>query len=79
MEATQGDSGTGSSSGSRVGQLDKQMWECILSDITLSTLEQTHVIFGMIKECIMEVFEERLVSFFFEMVASVGAPTLTFR
>ena len=49
MMATQGGSGSGSGSVSRVEQLDEQMCEFILSDITCNILEQTLVNFGMVQ------------------------------
>ena len=59
-------------------QLDDQMHEFISSKITRSILEQNHVIYGTIKEGILEVLEEHLDSFHFDMVAMMGACTLTF-
>ena len=54
------------------------MWEFISSEITCSMLEQAPVIFGTIKEGIMEVLEGHLGSFRYEMVAMMGARTFTF-
>ena len=59
-------------------ELDDQMWEFISSEITRSILKQNPVIFGTVKEGIMEVLEERLGSFRSGMVAMMGARTLTF-
>ena len=61
--------GEDSGSGFGVGQLDDQTQEFISSEITRNILEQAHVIFGMIKEDIMEVLDEHLDSFHSEMVA----------
>ena len=79
MVATRGGSGSSSSLGFGSRQLDQQMREFISSMINRNILEHTPVIFGTIKEGIMEVLEERLGSIHFEMVALVGARTLTFR
>lgn len=49
--------GEGSCSGFGAGQLDDQMREFISSEITRNTLEQTLVIFGMVKEGIMEILD----------------------
>ena len=42
-------------------------------------LEQTHVIFGTVKEGILEIIDERLSAFRAEIVALVGTRSLTFR
>ena len=68
----------GSSSGYGVGPFDDHMQEFFLLEITRSILEQTPVIFGTIKEGIMEVLDERLGAFHTEMVAMVDARSLTF-
>ena len=68
--------GDGSGLGSRVGHMDDQMREFISSEITRNILEKTYVIFGTIKEGIMEILDEHLGAFRSEMV---GACTLTFR
>ena len=45
------------------------MWEVILSEITCDILEQTHVIFGTVKEEIMEIPDEHLGAFHTEIMA----------
>ena len=52
--------GDGSGSGSRAWIMDYQMREFISFEITCNILEQTHKIFGAIKEGIMEILDERL-------------------
>ena len=47
--------GEGPGSGSGAGQLDDQTQEFISFEITHNILEQTHVIFGTVKEGIMEI------------------------
>ena len=42
-------------------------------------LEQNPVIFGTFKEVILEILDERLSAFRFEMVGLVGTHSLTFR
>lgn len=73
MMFTRGGSGPseGSGSGFGVGLLGDQMQEFISSEITYIILEQTHVIFAMIKECIIEILDERLGAFHIEMVFMV--------
>ena len=75
------DAGGGSGSGSdpEVGQMDEQTREFLSSEITRIILEQTPVIFGSIKEGILEMMDERLSTFRTEMAAMMGSRTLTFR
>ena len=49
--------GEGSSSGFGVGQLDEQKREFILSEVMHNMLDKTLVIFGMIKESILELLD----------------------
>ena len=71
--------GEGSGSGSGTGQLDDKNREFISSDITHCILEQTPVIFGLVKEGILEILDERLSSFHSEVMALVGSYCLTFK
>ena len=52
--------GGGSGSSSSTKPIEERMQEFILSKIARSILEQTLVIFGTIKEGIMELLDERL-------------------
>ena len=54
------------------------MRELTSYEITSNILEQTPVIFVMIKEGVMEVLEECFGNFHSEMVALMEARTLTF-
>ena len=60
-----GGSGTeeGSNSDSGVEQLEERMREFISTEITRNILDQTPVIFGMVKEGILEILDERLGAF----------------
>ena len=58
--------------------MDDQMWEFISSEITYNILEQTSMIFGTIKEGILEILDERLSAFWYEMVELMVARRLTF-
>ena len=49
-----------------------------MSDITRGILEQTHIIFGSVKEVIMENMYELLGTFYTEIMAIVGDHTLSF-
>ena len=71
--------GGGSGSGPEVGQLDEQTREFLSSEITRTILEKTPVIFGSIKEGILDLMEERLSTFRAEVAAMMGSRTLTFR
>ena len=55
------------------------MREFISSEITFNIIDQTPVIFGRVKEGILEILDERLGTFRTEMAAMVGARTMTFR
>ena len=71
--------GEGSGSGSGAEQLEERMRELISAEVTRSILDQTPVIFGMLKEGILEILDERLGAFRTEMMALMGTRTLTFR
>ena len=71
--------GEGSGSGSGAEQLDEQTREFFTSEVTRIILEQTPVIFGSIKEGILELMEEKLGTFRAEVAAMMGSRTLTFR
>ena len=71
--------GEGSGLGSGTEQLDDQKREFISSEITCCILDQTPVIFGTVKEDILNILDERLSSFCSEMVALVGVCSLTFK
>ena len=66
-------------SGSGAEQLDDQTQKFISSEITYIILERTPMIFSMVKEGIMELLDECLSSFHSNMVALIGARSLTFR
>ena len=67
-----------SGSGSGTGVMDDRMREFISSEVTHNIIEQTPVIFGTIKEGIMELLDERLGAFHVEIRAMVGARSLNF-
>ena len=48
--------GEGSGSGSGAEQLEERMRELISAEVTRSILDQTPVIFGMLKEGILEIW-----------------------
>ena len=50
----------GLGSGVNIEPIDEWMWEFILSKIARGILEQTHVIFGTIKEGIMKIIKKCL-------------------
>ena len=54
------------------------MREFISTEIICSILDQTPVIFGAVKEGILEILDERLGAFRAEIVAMMGVRTLTF-
>ena len=56
--------GEGSGSGSGAKQLDEQTREFISSEITRNILDHTLVIFGLVKEGILEILNERLHAFY---------------
>ena len=69
----------GSGSGSGAEHLDEQTREFISSEVMCSILEQTHVIFGSVKEGILELLVEKLSAFRTELAVMMGSRTLTFR
>lgn len=73
-------SGSSSSLGVDVEPNYKRMHEFITSEITHDILDVIHVMFGMIKEGIMEILNEWLGAFHIEMAAGrFGVQSLTFR
>ena len=70
-----GAGGSGSGSGSGVGSgnttdvIDERLRELIATKVTRGILDTTPVIFGTVKEGIMEIMEERLRSFRAETAA----------
>lgn len=54
------------------------MREFVSSDITRGVMEHSRMIFGTIKESIMELLDELLGAFRYDMVAMVGADSLNF-
>ena len=71
--------GEGSGLGSGAEQLEERMRELISVEVMRSILDQTPMIFGMVKEGILEILHERLGAFRTEMMALLGVRTLTFR
>ena len=71
--------GEGSGLGSGAEQLEERMRELISAEVAHSMLDQTPVIFGTIKEGILELLDERLSAFRTEVAAMMGSRTLTFR
>lgn len=69
----------GSGSGSGAEQLEERMRELISAKVTRNILAKTPVIFGTVKEGILEILDERLGAFRTKMMALLGARTLTFR
>ena len=80
-ERLAGGSGTGEGSGSGSGteQLEERMRELISAEVTRNILAQTPVIFGTVKEGILEILDERLGAFRTEIMDLMGACTMTFR
>ena len=67
--------GEGSASGSRASQLGEQMTKFISAEITRSILDQTPLIFGTVKEGILELLDSRLKDFRVEIATGqLGAP-----
>ena len=56
-------SGSGAGSGDATDVIDERLRELIAAEVTRGILDATPVIFGMVKEGIMEIMEERLRSF----------------
>ena len=75
-----GGSGAGERSGSCSGteQLEERMREFVSVEITRGILYLTPMIFGTVKEGILEILDERLGAFHAEMMALIGVRTLTF-
>ena len=71
--------GEGSGSGSGAEQLEERMRELISAEVTRNILDHTPLIFGTVKEVILEILDERLGAYRTEMMALMGARTLTFR
>lgn len=62
-----------------VEPIDERIHEFIMSDITCCILDATPVIFGTVKEGIMELLDNQLGSFHVEITAiQFGALTLSF-
>ena len=75
-----GSSGEGSGSGSSSEPVDEGLREFIASEITRGILESTPILFGSIKEGIMELMEDRLRAFRSDMASSQsGSRTLSLR
>ena len=79
-----GGSRSGSGSESGLGDdtelIDERLGKLIAAEVTRDIRDATLVIFGTIKEGIMEIMEEQLRSFRAEIVAGqVGAQTPSFR
>lgn len=80
MVVTTRGSGSGCSSSTDVGPIDESIPKFITSEIACDILDATPVMFGMIKEEIMELMDERLRTFREENEAGqLAAWTLTFR
>ena len=71
-------SSLGSGSGAGTEPINEQMQEFISSEITCSPLEQTPVIFGLVKEEILEILDECLGAFYDEVMAMVRDHILSF-
>ena len=72
--------GCGSGSCSGVKFIDERIQALVMSEIARGNLEETTVIFGTIKEGIMELMDDRLGEFLVEIAAGrVGAQTLFFK
>ena len=65
-----GGSGEGSGSGSGSEPVDEGLREFIASEITRGILESTPILFGSIKEGIMELMEDRLRAFRSDLASS---------
>ena len=64
-EISVGSSGAreGSGSGSRAGQLEDQMRDFISAEIMRNIIDQTPVIFGSVREAIVELMDSHLEAF----------------
>ena len=78
MSTQEGVSSSGSGSGAGTETISEQMQEFISSEITCGILEQTPLIFGSIKEGVLEILNEHLGTFCAEVLAIVGTLTLSF-
>ena len=77
---TDGGSGEGSGSGSGTEPIEERLREFITSEITRGILESTPIIFGSIKEGIVEMMEDRLRAFRSDLASSQsGSRTLSFK
>ena len=75
-----GGSREGSGSGSGSEPVDEGLREFIASEITRGILESTPILFGSIKEGIMELMEDRLQAFRSDLASSQsGSRTLYFK
>ena len=75
-----GGSGEGSGSGSGSEPVDEGLREFIASEITRGIHESTPIIFGSIKEWIIELMEDRLRAFRSDLATSQsGSHTLSFK
>ena len=75
-----GSSGKGSGLGSGSELVDERLREFIASEITRGILDATPVIFGQIKEAIVELMEDRLRAFRSDIATSqLGSRTLSFK
>ena len=73
-------SGLGSGSGFGAEPIDERLHELIEAEVTRGILDATPVIFGTVKEGIIEIMEEQLRSFRAEIVAGqIGTRTPSFR
>lgn len=70
--------GSGFGPGSRVGSSDAKLHEFIATEISRVILEETHVMFGTIKEGIIELMDECMRSLRVELVVSQFGHTLSF-
>ena len=77
---TQGGSGSGSGLGSCAEPIDEGLYELIAAELTHGILDATSMIFGTVKEGIMEIMEEQVRSFRSEIAAGqIGTQTPSFR
>ena len=74
---TRGGSGSGSSSGTE--PINERICELILVEVTCGILDATSMLFGTIKEGIMELMDERLRKFRVEIATGqIGARAPSF-
>ena len=79
MNTHGGDLGSSSDSCAGTKLMDERMWEFISLEITRGILEQTPVIFGTVKEGIMEILDQHIGALHTEVIAIFGSCTLSFR